>query len=112
MINVDPNNYAAPNTPTSVNSPEYSPACYEIMVQAMKPATHGTQNNTGNIYVVRKGQGTSNRDDTGVIVATVLPGQTLSLVAAALNLNVWSPYRYYLDADNPGDGAFITLIVQ
>jgi len=62
--------------------------------------------------VVRKGQGTSNRDDTGVIVATVLPGQTLSLVAAALNLNVWSPYRYYLDADNPGDGAFITLIVQ
>jgi hypothetical protein len=70
--------------------------------------------NTGNIYIVRRGSGSGsgNRDDTGSIVATLVPGQTLFFTAAAVNVNVWSPYRYSIDADNIGDGAFITLIIQ
>ncbi len=113
MINVDPNAYNAPETPTGAFSYEYTIRAEEIMVQAYKPAAHGTQNTTGNIYIVRRGvAGGGNRDDTGSIVATLVPGQTLFFTAAAVNRNVWNPYRYFVDADNSGDGAFITLIVQ
>jgi hypothetical protein len=84
------------------------------MFQAFKPgASHGTQVNTGNVYIVRKGvQGAGNRDDTGSIVKTLSPGETFFLASAALNRNVYSPYRYSLDADNANDGAFVTLIMQ
>jgi hypothetical protein len=113
MANVDPNSVNSPGTPTSSISYEYTVRAEEIMVQAFKPASHGTQNNTGNIYIMRRGvAGGGNRDDTGSIVATLTPGQTLFFTAAAVNVNVWNPYRYFIDADNSGDGAFVTLIIQ
>ena len=115
MSLVDPNSYNAPENPTSTLSDEYVSRAEEIMVQALKPGNggHGTQNNTGNIYICRKGNsGTGNRDDSGSIVATLAPGQTMFFSASPLNRNVWNPYRYYVDADNAGDGAFVTLIVQ
>jgi hypothetical protein len=73
------------------------------------------QTNTGNVYIVRygdKGAGSGNRDDPGVMVAVLLPGQTLFLASAPANRNVYSPYRYYIDADNANDGALVTGIVQ
>jgi len=110
MSVVDPQGLGDPASPYQ----EYTVRAEEIVVQAVKPGTsHGTQLNTGNVYIVRKGvQGSGNRDDTGSIVVTVYPGQTLFLTAAALNRNVWSPYRYSVDADNAGDGVFVTLVIQ
>jgi hypothetical protein len=103
-----------PETATSATSDEYTVRAQQILFQAYKPgASHGMQNNTGNIYIVRDAAGGSgNRDDTGGIVAVLTPGQTLTLASAPLNRNVFSPYRYRIDADNAGDGALVTLIVQ
>jgi hypothetical protein len=114
MSVVDPTSNNAPGTLTNTTNYQYTVRAQEIMIQAFKPAASGTQFNTGNIYIVRRGAqgGSGNRDDTGSIVATLVPGQTLFLTAAAVNLNVWSPYRYSVDADNAGDGAFVTLIIQ
>jgi hypothetical protein len=114
MSVVDPTSDNAPETATSPTNYAYTVRAEEIMVQAFKPASAGTQLNIGNIYIVRRGNGggSGNRSDTGSIVATLVPGQTLFFTAAAVNRNVWSPYRYSIDADFAGDGAFITLIVQ
>jgi len=114
MSVVDPTSNNAPGTPTNPTNYPTTVRAEEIMVQAFRPGTSGTQLNLGNIYIVRRGAGggSGNRDDTGSIVATLVPGQTLFFTAAAVNVNVWNPYRYSIDADNAGDGAFITLIVQ
>ena len=118
MSLVDPNNYAAPNTPTSgtsvnTNTPEYTVRAQQIMFMGYKPNTHGLQTNAGLVYIMRKGvQGAGNRDDYGSLVKVLAPGETFFLSSAALNKDVYSPYRYYLDADNGGDGALVTLIMQ
>jgi len=115
MSLVDPNNYNSPSTPSSVNSAEYTVRAHQIQFQGYKPgASHGMIYNQGFVYVVRKGvaSGTGNRDDSGSIVAMIAPGQTYFLDAAPINDNTWSPYRYYIDADNATDGALVTLIIQ
>lgn len=114
---VDPNNVNDPSSPSpgTPGSNEYTQRSQQIMFQAFKPgASHGTTYNTGNIYIVRRGcgGGGGNRDDMGSIVATLFPGTTILLGSAAKNLNVWNPYRYYIDADNANDGVFVTLIIQ
>jgi hypothetical protein len=115
MVNVDPGAYADPSTPTSINTPEYTVSCEEIVVQAFKPgAGTGLQLNTGYVYITRIAvpPGSGGRSDTGSTVMVMLPGQTLFLTASAMNRNVWSPYRYFVDADNAGDGVIVTLIIQ
>ena len=123
MINVDPNLVNDPGQTTILSgaggtilgtTTEYTVRAEEVMIQAMKPAGHGTQQNTGQVYIVRKGTSgnTGNRDDTGSIIATLFPGQTMFLSASAMNRNVWNPYRYSVDADNPNDGVFVTLVIQ
>lgn len=117
MSLVDPsfvNDPGSPTPPGAVKKLEYTPAAQQIFFQAMKPgAAHGLQNNTGNIYIVRIGAGgAGNRDDYGAIVACLQSGQSFFLASAALNRNVYSPYRYYIDADNAGDCAQCTLIMQ
>jgi hypothetical protein len=111
----------APESATSATSDEYTPRCYEILFFACKPgAAHGVQVNTGNIYIMRKGvQGAGNRDDYGSMVAALPSGATTAtnfpffrLTAAALNRNVFSPYEFYLDADNGGDGCLVTLNIE
>lgn len=91
----------------------YTVRCQQIIFQALKPgAAHGTQGNTGNVYITRKGvQGAGNRDDTGSIVATLATGGTFTLASAPVNNNVFSPYRYSVDADNANDGVFVTLVI-
>lgn len=116
---VDPNSYNAPETAVPQVPPlpsnEYTVAAQQIMFQGFKKdVTHGLTMNTGNIYVVRRGQGTGagNRDDYGSIVAVISPGATFFLASAPLNLNVFSPYRYFIDGDNADDAAVVTLIIQ
>lgn len=116
MSLVDPSSINDPSTQSGTTSQEYTQRCQQLLFQAMKPgASHGTQENTGNIYIVRfaaKGAGSGNRDDYGTLVWTLEPGTNLFLASAPLNRNVFSPYRYYIDADNANDGAQVTLIIQ
>lgn len=117
MILVDPNSYNAPETAVpqvpALPSNEYTVVAQQIMFQAFKKDSHGLTMNTGNIYVVRRGAGgAGNRDDYGSIVAVISPGETFFLASAPLNLNVLSPYRYFIDADNASDAALVTLIIQ
>ena len=115
MSLVDPNAYNAPETATVPQSDEYGGGlCQQIIVQGFNSnAGTGLQPNTGNVYIMRKGaQGLGNRTDFGAMVYVVLPGQSIVVSSAAPNLNSFSPYRYYLDADNANDGALITLLVQ
>lgn len=107
----DPNE---PESATSATSDEYTVRAQQILFQAFKPGAHGLVPNVGNIYIVRDGvgSGTGNRDDQGAIVAVLTPGQTFTLASAPLNRNVFSPYRYSIDADNAGDGALVTLVVM
>jgi hypothetical protein len=116
MSLVDPSAVNAPNNPTPTGTDtefEYSPSVQQIAFLAVKAgASHGTQNNTGNIYIVRKGvQGAGNRDDYGAMVWALGPGQNLFLSSAPLERNVFSPYRYYIDADNAGDSCLVTLLI-
>lgn len=107
MHYVDPNSYASPATATASTTPEYTQRFQQIMFQGIKPgATHGWQNNTGNVYIVRSGDGTgsANRDDQGALVVCVAPGQTIFLSASPAVNDVWGPYRYFVDADNANDG--------
>jgi hypothetical protein len=110
---VDPNAYGAPETLTTpgVNPssaiPEYTFSAQQIIFQAAKPDTHGTQGNVGNVYICLA---TGTRDDPGLIVHTLTPGETFELASAAMRVNVFNLYSYYLDADNAGDGAFVTAL--
>jgi hypothetical protein len=106
---VDPTSLADPETATAAGVPEYTRRCQQIMFQGFKSAgAAGLQLNTGNVYVVRKG---GSRADLATIVAVVQPGQTIFVASAPAVRNVFSPYRYYLDADNAADGAQITLFI-
>jgi hypothetical protein len=119
MSLVDPSAVNAPNQATSTPGTttagqfEYSPSVQQIAFLAVKAgASHGTQNNTGNVYIVRKGvQGAGNRDDYGAMVWALGPGQNLFLSSAPLERNVFSPYRYYIDADTAGDSCLVTLLI-
>ena len=111
----------APEQLTIPQSAEYSERCYELIFTACKAgATHGLQANTGNIYICMKGvQGAGNRDDFGSIVmvlpqgaATAGPFPTFKLTASALNRDVFSPYQFFIDADNSGDSCLVTLNIQ
>ncbi len=108
MSLMDPVDAGDPSTPTAAGVPEYTVRCQQIMFQAVKADTHGLVNNTGNIYIVRKG---GNRDDPGAIVAMLQPGQTLFLSSAPAVRDVFSPYRYFIDADNAADAAQVTLLI-
>ncbi len=111
---VDPNNYNAPETATSANSQEYSPNVQQVIIFAVKPgASHGTQSNAGNIYVLEHGVGgAGDRDDYGVMVAALGPGQSFVLGSAPANRNSFSPYSYWIDADNAGDSALVVAVPQ
>ena len=106
----------APQTATSysVIVPEYTVRFQQIWFQALRAgASHGTASSTGNVYILRKGvQGAGNRDDYGALVYVLGSGLNFFLGSAASNRDVFNPYRYYIDADNAGDGALITGLVQ
>jgi hypothetical protein len=99
--------------PGTTGANEYTVRCQQIIIQGMKSnAGTGLTNNTGNIYVILKGTGSNNRTDTGCIVLTVPAGQTGVIASAPMVMNVFNPYLLYLDSDNSGDSAMVTLIIQ
>lgn len=110
----DPNKSNAPGPANAPKASEYTQRCQQIMFQAFKANTDGLQNNTGNIYIMRRGgsPGAANRDDYGSMVAVLTPGQTFVLASAPLNRNVFSPYDYMIDADTAGDSCLVNLIIQ
>jgi len=121
MSLVDPSSVNDPNAKTGTQSYEYTVRAYEILFQAAKVgASHGTQINTGNIYILKRGgtAGSGNRDDYGVLIATLSQGTTgvyppvFRLTAAAMNRNIFNPYDFLIDADNTGDGCQVTLNIQ
>lgn len=123
MSLVDPNSVNAPNAPQppvavgGIVTPSagvfaYTPRGYRLIFQAFKPgAANGTQVNTGYVYVVRAGNlGAGNSNDYGSILYTLTPGQSWELIAGYGGDNMLNPYRYSIDGDTAGDGAFVTLI--
>ncbi len=118
MHNVDPSGLNDPSNPTPGGGAanEYTQRSQQLIFQGFKPGTSptGAVNNAGNVYIVRKptSAGSGGRLDQGVIVKVLTPGETFVIASAALNRNVFSPYRYSLDADNAGDGAWVTLLMQ
>ncbi len=115
MSLVDASNLDAPGTqtPGTSGSGEYTVRAQQIIFQACK-SVGPVVDNTGAIYIVRVGQGagTGNKADSGAIVAVIQPGFTFTLASAPLNRNVFSPYRYRIDADTASDGCLVTLIIQ
>jgi len=119
MSLVDPSAYNQPETPSSTNSYEYTVAAQQILFIAQKPgASHGTQVNAGNVYLVmyaaRTGSGAGNRDDMGTLIWTFAntAGSNLFLASAPLDRNKYNPYALYLDADNAGDGCSVSLLIS
>ncbi len=114
MSLVDPTGKNNPNTPTGpgINALEYSPQVYAVWFSGFKPGGGGMVFNTGNVYIMRKPStgGAGDRTDTGAMVGVLQPGQTFPLVISPATARGFSPYRYYLDADNAGDGALCTAI--
>ena len=105
---------SANNTGAPAGGNEFTERCQQIIFQAYKSAgANGLNTNTGNIYIVRKGvgAGTGNRADLGSIVAVLQSGQTFSVGSSALVKDVFSPYRYFIDADNVNDGCQVTLFI-
>jgi len=122
---IDPSAINAPESPTPLASAvntggatsrkEYTVTCNQIIVQGVKSnGGNGVTNNTGNVYVMLKGNsgGLGNRTDFGAMVLFVGPGLTAVLSVSPMNRNALCPYQLFLDADNNGDSALITLVVQ
>jgi len=115
MSLVDSSSVNDPNKATSSTSNEYTQGrAQQIIFQGVKAgASHGLQNNTGNVYILRRGgTGAANRDDYGTMMGYVAPGGSFVLASAAPNKDVFSAYEYFLDADNAGDSALVSLVIQ
>lgn len=113
MHYVDPSNNNSPNASPNFQTAgaEYTPRFHRITYQGYKPGnnTIAWVPNTGAVYVVRIGNnsagGLGTALDTGVIVAIVQPGEGGSVPPQSeMDFGTLSPYRYFVDSDNAGDG--------
>ena len=117
MSIVDPTNANDPATlapsATGVTKMEYTPKFQQIIFQGFKAGANGLIVNTGNVYIVRKpiGAGSGGHNDLGCIVFCVTPGQTFVLAGSYMSGDMWSPYRYSIDADTANDACQVTGIV-
>ena len=114
MINVDATLSGDPGVIAGIGLgvPEYTVRAQQIIIGGFKVSGSSFANNSGNIYVILKGNGTNNRTDSGCIVLIVPAGSTGVIASAPLNRNVFDPYLLWIDADNAGDSAQITLVIQ
>jgi hypothetical protein len=110
MYNVDPTLAEAPETSNRTGGKLFPPYRFQqIMFRAMKPAAHGMEDNTGNIYILRA---SGTRDTPDLMVAILKKGETLFLASSPRVGDTFNPYRYYIDADSNDDGALITGLTQ
>jgi len=106
---VDPSNLNAPESSNvSGNTREYSTRSQQLIIQAVKAGGGGLVDNAGYTYIVRKG---GSRGDPGTIIKRLSPGETFFLSSAPAVIDVFSPYRYYVDADSAGDSVLVTLLI-
>jgi len=110
MILVDPTLKNDPDVQNLTgNRSEVTRRCVAIQFEACKPvAAGGTTNNAGRVYVVRHH---GSRQNTGTIVKTLIAGELWRLEVDK-RMNSLSPYRYWIDVDNVGDGVFVTLFIR
>jgi len=116
MVNVDPANNNAPETPTSIKNPGLgtTPTAHKIFFQGFHPGANnnGLVFNSGNVYLLVSGvQGPGNRSDSGSMLMVIPPGSGATWPASELELDTLSPYRLFLDADVAGEGALVTLAI-
>lgn len=116
MSLVDSTNVNAPETlvPPAAGD-EYTPRAQQIVFSAWKAgaAPPKLAANTGNIYIVKRPlAGAGGVGDVGTVIMVLTPGQTWTLASAAMNLDVFSPYELFIDADTANDGCQVTLIIQ
>ena len=112
MVNVDPNNYDAPETPTNgLGGQRPTPTCNQIILHGYKPNAggHGVKPNTGRVYILRKATvaGSGNYDDMGIIVGVIEPGGGAYNLPSSggMPITSLSPFQFRLDADVAGEGA-------
>lgn len=115
MVNLDPANNNAPRTPTSSQQAygsdvPYSPAVRGLGFQGYKQVGGTSVSpNAGNVYllVAPSPGGSGNNQDTGAMVKVIPPGADYFYPPDGTNLDRFSPYYLWLDADNSGDGAIV-----
>lgn len=118
MTNVDPTFVNDPTSPSPGTSgaAEFTVRFQQLIIQGVKPGATGMVNNTGNVYLLRRNVsglgGSANKNDPGVMLVVVQPGQTIVIASSASANDVFGPYRYSLDADTSGEGALITLLIM
>ena len=117
MVNVDPSNLNAPDTPNPPtpsfpsNKSEYTPTFKGIGIQGYKPGANnnGMVVNTGNVYLLSAAAGgTGNRADSGSIIKVITPGSDFFYPPPNPGLDMFSGYYLYLDVDVDGEGALVT----
>ena len=112
MSLVDPNGDNDPNTPTSPTTDEYTRRCQQVLLQGFKQTGGAAPMvpNTGNVYILKRST-TASRDDAGSLLGILLPGGAFDVSTATLD-RTFSPYDIVLDADNDGDSAIVSLVIQ
>ena len=114
---VDPSATNAPENATSSTSAEYTPRVTKLIFTACAKNTDGVKANTGTVYIMMKGvQGLGNRDDYGTMVMALPQGAATAgpyptFILDATSINVFSPYAFYIDADNANDGCLVTAVI-
>ena len=112
MLNTDSANNQTPSAGSNNITEEYTPVFRGFGVQAYKPAANnnGTVANTGNIYLMfYPAGGAGNRADYGAMIKTIPSGSDWFFPPEGIGADLFSPYSFFLDADNGGDGAIVTL---
>lgn len=66
------------------------------------PLTHSGAGNTGNVYI---GMSNLNRTTLAGVVAVLTPGSSIP-VTNNVSLNIYQFEKWYMDADNAGDGVY------
>lgn len=104
---------ATPGTPVSlaVNFPNLTPAvtaaltdqiyCNKISIITSTIA-HSGAGNTGNIYI---GTSTMVRATLVGVIAVLAPGQSFP-ITNNVSMNIYEFEKYFVDADNAGDGVY------
>jgi hypothetical protein len=116
MSVLDPSNNNAPTTATGPQTTpygsrlEYPTSCRGIAFQGYKQGGNGSPVfNAGAVYIMvaAAGGGSGNNIDMGAMIKVLQPGQDFFYPPPDANLDRFSPYYLYLDADNAGDGALV-----